>query len=86
MVSDDADVVRRWAIEGLGLAYKSWLEVAEDVSAGRLHRVLPTQARHPLPLHLVCPNRLQFSPAIRALRALLAERLATFLSLHPIPT
>jgi hypothetical protein len=26
--SDDADVVRRWAVAGVGIAYKSWLDVA----------------------------------------------------------
>lgn len=33
-VCDDADVVRRWALAGKGLVYKSWLDVAEDVRAG----------------------------------------------------
>ena len=33
LVSDDAEVVRRWALAGEGIAYKSWL----DVSQGDLH-------------------------------------------------
>ena len=39
--SDDADVVRLWAIAGQGIAYKSWLDVAGDVQAGRLKVLLP---------------------------------------------
>ncbi len=34
-VSDDADVVRRWAVAGHGLVYKSRLDVLADLRAGR---------------------------------------------------
>ncbi|MGT2490250.1 substrate binding domain-containing protein [Cupriavidus basilensis] len=37
--SDDGAVVRDWALAGHGIAFKSWFDVAADVSAGRL--VLP---------------------------------------------
>lgn len=36
MFSDDADIVRRWALSGEGIANKSWLDVSADVIAGRL--------------------------------------------------
>lgn len=73
---DDADVVRRWAIDGHGIAYKSWLDVRHDVLAGRLERVLPDIPGAPAPLNLICPQRRRLSPSVRQLHALLLEKLA----------
>jgi DNA-binding transcriptional LysR family regulator len=74
LLCDDADVARRWAVEGRGIAYKSWLDVCADVRAGRLEIVLPEQPGEAAPLNLICPHRKQFFPAIRRLYAMLAER------------
>jgi DNA-binding transcriptional LysR family regulator len=71
MLCDDAEVARRWAIAGMGIAYKSWIDVCDDVMAGRLERVLPEMPGESTPLHLICPHRKQFSPAIRALHEVL---------------
>jgi DNA-binding transcriptional LysR family regulator len=67
-VSDDADVIRRWAMAGRGLVYKSWLDVAEDVEAGRLELVLPEWQGESTPLNLLCPHRAQLSSAVTQLR------------------
>jgi len=74
LVSDDAEVVRRWAVAGEGIAYKSWLDVSADVAEGRLEVLLPTVPGEPTPLHLVCPHRRQFSPAVKLLHALVERR------------
>jgi len=75
LVSDDADIVRRWAVAGEGIAYKSRLDVAEDLHAGRLLTLLEEDVLgDAIPLNLVCPHRKQFSPAIRLLHAWLQER------------
>ncbi|CAN7145587.1 LysR family transcriptional regulator [Massilia sp. LjRoot122] len=74
LVSDDAEVVRRWALAGEGIAYKSWLDVSEDVAQGRLEVLLPEVQGEPTPLNLVCPHRRQFSPAVKLLHALVEER------------
>jgi len=71
--SDDADVVRRLALDGEGIVYKSWLDVAEDVQAGRLVTLLEHLAGEPTPLHLVCPHRRQYSPAVRLLHQWLRQ-------------
>lgn len=76
LACDDADVVRRWAIAGEGIAYRSWLDVGADVRAGRLQVLLPDQPGELAPLQMVCPHRRQFSPAVRRLHALLAQRCA----------
>lgn len=41
MSSNDGVVVREWAIGGLGIAVRSEWDIASDLAAGRLHRVLP---------------------------------------------
>ena len=34
LVSDDADVIRRLALQGEGIVYKSWLDVSANIAAG----------------------------------------------------
>jgi DNA-binding transcriptional LysR family regulator len=75
LASDDGDVVRRWALAGEGIAYKSWLDVRADVQAGRLTVLLAQQPGEPAPVQLICPHRRQFSPAVRQLHGFLQERL-----------
>ena len=74
--SDDGEVVRRLALAGEGLVYKSWLDVADDVHAGRLEIVMPELTGEQAPLHLVCPHRKQYSPAVQALYQLLRDKCA----------
>ena len=72
--SDDADVVRRWAVAGLGIAYKSRLDVADDIRSGRLQVLLPEYAGEPAPLHMLCMHRSQMTPAVMHLRDFLRAR------------
>lgn len=72
---DDADIARRWAVDGRGIVYKSWIDVSSDVAAGRLEIVLPQQPGEAAPLHLICPHRQQFSPAVRLLYNALSSHL-----------
>lgn len=37
--ADDSDVVRRWALAGHGIAYRSRIDVAADIASGRLRQV-----------------------------------------------
>lgn len=71
---DDADVVRRWALAGLGIAYKSWLDVAFDVKAGHLKVLLGHLEGEPAPLNLMCTHRAQLGKPVQLLRNLLRER------------
>ncbi|MGY5954737.1 DNA-binding transcriptional regulator, LysR family [Kosakonia sp. BK9b] len=73
LLCDDADVARRWAIDGMGIVYKSWIDISEDVLAGRLEVLLPQHPGEAAPLNLICPHRKQFSPAIRHLHSALRE-------------
>ena len=74
VLSDDADVIRRCAIEGEGILYKSKLDICADLEAGRLVQLLPDVPGELYPLHFICPHRKQFTPAIRALYAFLKQK------------
>ncbi|WP_271409338.1 LysR family transcriptional regulator [Pseudomonas sp. Q1-7] len=78
-VCDDADVVRRWALAGQGLVYKSWLDVAGDVHAGRLELALTRYLGQATPLNLICAHRAQLGKPVRLLREFVQARCATLL-------
>lgn len=75
-VTNDTDIVRRWAISGKGVTYRSQIDVFSDLRSGKLVRLLPDYQSPPVELHLICPSRKQVSPAVIAFRELLRERSA----------
>lgn len=71
--SNDGEVIRRWAIQGHGFAYKSQLDIADDLATGRLRTVLDEYFVDPAPLHLLYPgHRLQPARIRRLIDFLLA--------------
>lgn len=76
--SDDGDLVRRWALAGKGIAYKSALDVGLDLRNGRLVPLLTELKGESAPLNLICAHRLMLSPAVTALRIFLQERLQAY--------
>jgi DNA-binding transcriptional LysR family regulator len=82
-VSDDADVVRRWALAGRGVVYKSWLDIAQDVQSGRLVVLLPELLGEPTPLNLICAHRAHLGERVRLLREHLVERCQRLIQLAP---
>lgn len=66
--ANDSEIVTRWALEGLGLAYRSQLDMAAHLAAGRLVHVNPHWGGELAHLHLVVPGRKQVTGAVRALR------------------
>ncbi|WP_371182033.1 LysR family transcriptional regulator [Xanthomonas sacchari] len=77
--SDDGELVRRWAVAGLGIAYKSRLDVLDDLRAGRLEAALTDFEGERAPLHLVCAHRAMLSPTVNALRDFLLHRINGYL-------
>lgn len=73
-ISDDSDAVRRWAVDGHGVCYRSRLDVAQDLAAGRLHAFCADWEGESAPLYLVCPDRRQMSPTVRLLREFMELR------------
>jgi DNA-binding transcriptional LysR family regulator len=71
--ANDGEVVKRWALAGLGIAYKSRLDVVAELNAGLLLHLRPDWDGEPSPLLLVVPGRRQLTPASRALREWLVQ-------------
>lgn len=79
-ISDDAELVHRWALAGHGLAYKSRLDVLSSLRAGTLEALLPHFRGEATPLRLICTHRLLISPTVIALRDFLQQRIDRYLS------
>jgi DNA-binding transcriptional LysR family regulator len=82
-VSDDADAVRRWALAGEGVIYKSRLDLIEDLAAERLIEIFPHEHCEPSPLHLLCAHRAQLTPAVVQLHRFLREHCMALLDRYP---
>lgn len=72
--SNDADLVRRWAVAGKGLAVKSCLDLSDDLLNDRLVNVMPEYSPRVTELWLICPTRQSITPAVRLLRDRMKER------------
>lgn len=75
-VGDDGDTVRRWALAGHGVAYKSQLDIRRELQDGRLLALCREWAGERAPLNLICADRRQLAPAVQLLRQFLQERLS----------
>ncbi len=73
-IADDGGAVRQWALAGLGIAYKSQLDIADDLISGRLRRLLPELPGEATPLNLLAVSRGRVTPPIRRLADYLASR------------
>lgn len=82
-IANDGDAVRRWAVAGRGIAYKSYFDVAEDLAMGRLQALCTEWTTEQVPLFLVAPTRRQFTPLVRALKDFVAIRLARLEQARP---
>ena len=78
--ANDADIVRRWAIAGRGIAYKSRLDISKDMRHGKLVRILPDYQSTSIDLNLMSPTRAQITPAVLLLRDMLREKFAQLLN------
>ncbi|EAQ67459.1 transcriptional regulator, LysR family protein [Marinomonas sp. MED121] len=67
-VVNDGDIVRRWCVDGVGIAKKSAIDVSQDLLAGRLKRILTDYQIPMTEMWLVLPSRQLISPAIRLIR------------------
>ena len=71
--ADDGALVRQWALQGHGVAYKSRLDVQSDLTSGQLIDLFPEAQCEQVPLYAVYPSR-QYQPArLKALLQFLQE-------------
>ncbi len=73
-IANDGDVVRLWALAGRGVIYKSGLDVAADLAAGRLVALCTEWQTEASPMYMVLPGRQQLTPGLRLLREFIGER------------
>ncbi|MEL0659195.1 LysR substrate-binding domain-containing protein [Psychromonas arctica] len=62
-------------MSGKGIAYRSKIDISEDLRNGKLIQLLANYQSPSVELHLICPSRKQVTPAVIAFRELLRERL-----------
>ncbi len=75
--ANDAEIARRWAVAGKGIVFKSGLDLAADIMAGRLVPLLPEYRGEAVNLYLVCPGREHVTPVILLLREMLRQQTQT---------
>ena len=73
---DDVETRLRWAREGQGVAQLLSYQVADDIAAGRLVRLLRPFEPPPLPVNLLTKSRVHRAPKIDAFLDFAAARLA----------
>lgn len=83
--SNNGAVTRQWALAGHGVALKAWIDVCEDVAAGRLVHVLPDLCSENYPIMLIMSASLRLAARMRALSDCLVERFEARLRAHPFP-
>jgi DNA-binding transcriptional LysR family regulator len=73
-ISNDTDIVKRWALKGKGIINRSVIDVAQDIQSGELIPLLTNYESPSVDLYLVCPSRKQVTPAVIAFREMLREK------------
>ena len=79
-IANDGDLVRRWCVDGKGLALKSCLDISNELLSGRLVPVMETFKPGSTELWLLFPSRQLITPAARLLRDMIKERCGDVLS------
>ena len=79
-VADDSEIVRRWALDGLGLCSRSRIDVQADLARGALRAVCADWEGSNVPLYMVLADRRRVSPAVRVLREFLAGKVTGMVS------
>lgn len=74
-LTNDGGAAHQLALAGSGIALKSIWDVGDDLSTGRLRRVLPHHAIAAAPLHAVYPHQRNLPPRVRLFVEYLRERL-----------
>jgi DNA-binding transcriptional LysR family regulator len=54
-IADDGGLVREWAVQGLGIAFKARLDALADIQAGRLVELMPPWRGPSFPLQALVP-------------------------------
>ena len=77
--SNNSEIVRLWALAGKGIIYKSQLDMAEDIRANSLVKILDEYQPRAVDLNMICPSRAQITPAVLLLRDILKMKFSQLL-------
>lgn len=78
--TNHGEVAADWALDGHGIILRSLWDIAADLRAGRLVRVLSEWAGSPADIHALYPQRLHLSAKVRVFLDFLGERFAALRS------
>lgn len=81
-ICNDTDIVRRWAVSGKGIAYRSLLDVHSELQSGQLVQLLKEYSSPTAELYLLCPDRKQVTPAVIAFREMLRDKCRAITEMH----
>ena len=73
--ADSGETVHIWALDGHGIMFKSHVDIAADLSTGRLVRVLPDWSSAPTPIYALYSSPRFLPKKTRAFLDLMAGRL-----------
>jgi LysR family transcriptional regulator, transcriptional activator for dmlA len=73
--SNNGDVIHQWCLDGLGIMFKSRVDLVNDLAAGRLERILPEWSAN-APVCALMPTRRHLTPRIRMFLDALTEHFA----------
>ncbi|GAB3116162.1 LysR family transcriptional regulator [Novispirillum itersonii] len=79
-IANDGDLIRRWCLDGQGIAYKSLFDVAGSLRDGSLTELLPLFSSGATALQLVYPATAAQPRRVRALVEFLTGRLTRHLA------
>ncbi|WP_019643566.1 LysR family transcriptional regulator [Novispirillum itersonii] len=82
-VANDGDLIRRWCLDGQGIACKSLFDVAGDLHSGALREVLPLFSAGETALQLVYPATAAQPRRVRVLISFLVSGLTARLAASP---
>lgn len=79
--SKDGEVVKRWALAGQGIAWKSYLDIHEDLANSRLIALEFEKWQTPkYPLYVLFPERRMIDPLFKAFREFLVAKINAVLN------
>lgn len=83
--TNDGALLRQWAIAGHGIAYKNWIDIAEDVEQGRLQILLKDYLTEDIPLQLVYLQTEYPRKQLRMMIDFLQQKFSEFSKRYPCP-
>jgi len=76
LASNDGETAVKWALAGHGVVLRSLWDIAPELQAGHLHRVLPDWQSAPADVYALYPERLQLSAKVRVFVDFIGDWLA----------